>query len=306
MGDKLPGEMAAERGIMQIAFHLGAHMTDEDRLIRCLLRNREALAVEGIAIPGTAGYRSVLRRIAHEMRDRPTNAESQADLLEIFLEGEAAQRVVFSYELFLSNHRWAVAKNRLYPDAADKVRNLRRLFPEAQVSFYLAIRNPATFLPALVGDSRSGGHAQVMGSSEATALRWSDTVRRIREGAPDSELTVWCDEDTPLLWPEILRAVSGHGPEVRLAGAYDWYADFMSAEGLQRMTAWLDEHPPATDAQRRRILSAFLDKFALPEQVEVEAMLPDWDEATADVLSELYAQDIDLIATTPGITFLEP
>lgn len=291
---------------MQIAFHLGAHMTDEDRLIRCLLRNRAALALEEIAIPGTAGYRGVLRRIAHEMREYRTNAESQADLLEIFLEGETAQRVVFSFEMFLSNHRWAVVKNRLYPDAGDKVRNLRHLFPEAQVSFFLGIRNPATYLPALVGDSRSGGHAQVMGGTDASALRWSDTIRRMREGAPDAELTVWCDEDRPLLWPEILRAVSGHGPEVELTGVYDWYADFMSAEGLERMTAWLKDHPPATDAQRRRILSAFLDKFALPEQVEVEATLPDWDEATSDVLSELYAQDIDLIASMPGVNFLEP
>ena len=36
---------------MQVVFHIGAPCTDDDRLIKSLLRNREALARDGIAIP---------------------------------------------------------------------------------------------------------------------------------------------------------------------------------------------------------------------------------------------------------------
>ena len=45
-------------------------------------------------------------------------------------------------------------------------------------------------------------------------LRWSDTVRNIRIHNPGVPLTVWCDEDTPLIWPEVLQAVSGHAPAI--------------------------------------------------------------------------------------------
>ena len=36
---------------MRIVYHLGAHCTDEDRLVRCLLKNRAVLAEAGIAVP---------------------------------------------------------------------------------------------------------------------------------------------------------------------------------------------------------------------------------------------------------------
>ncbi len=37
---------------MEIVYHLGAHCTDEDRLLRCLLKNRGILAQQGIIVPG--------------------------------------------------------------------------------------------------------------------------------------------------------------------------------------------------------------------------------------------------------------
>lgn len=42
---------------MQVVFHMGAPCTDDDRLIQSLLKNREALAKQGIAVPTPALYR---------------------------------------------------------------------------------------------------------------------------------------------------------------------------------------------------------------------------------------------------------
>ncbi|HHX90319.1 MAG TPA: hypothetical protein GX700_11260 [Paracoccus sp.] len=291
---------------MEIAIHLGAHLTDEDRLIRCLMQNRAALGKQGISIPGTSRYRTMLRRTAHEMRDTATDAETQEALLDSLITEDAVERVVFSSDSFLSNHRWALGKGRIYPDAGAKVAGLRRLFPAARVEFFMAIRNPATFLPALVAHAGPGGAEQVMAGGDPLLLRWSETLARILEGAPGCRLCVWCDEDTPLLWPEILREVSGHADDMALDGVFDWYRDLVPAEGLVLMQNWLRTRPPMTDLQRRKVLSAFLDKFALPGALEAEAALPGWQADHAEILSELYAQDVDLIAQMPGVDFLEP
>ena len=48
---------------MRIVFHLGAHCTDDERLIRCLLKNRGLLAAQGIIVPGPAHYRSLIRTL---------------------------------------------------------------------------------------------------------------------------------------------------------------------------------------------------------------------------------------------------
>ena len=45
----------------------------------------------------------------------------------------------------------------------------------------------------------------------------------------------------------------------------------MSKEGMQRFAAYLKSHPDMTEIQKRRVISAFLDKFALEEEIEEES-----------------------------------
>lgn len=290
---------------MEIALHLGAHLTDEDQLIRCLMRNRALLESQGIAVPGTGTYRAQLRQLAFDLRDTPTNADTQEALLDGIIDMDEPRRVVFSNEGFLAQHQWVVVNSTFYPHAADRVTQLRRLFPEARVQVYMAIRDPASFLPALVRDSRSGGMQAVLGDSDPLDLRWSEMLTRVRAAAPDVPITVWCDEDTPLLWPEILRAVSGHDPASELEGWFAWYWELMTPERHEAMRRYFASTQMADDRQRRRVLSAMLDKFALPEATETVA-LPGWDEDYTDVLGTLYEQDLDVISTIPGVTLLEP
>lgn len=291
---------------MEIAFHLGVHLTDQDQLIRCLMRNRALLAEQGIAVPGVSSYRAQLPQLAHDMRDQPTNATTQDILLDGLVEADDVRRVVFSSESMLAQHRWVIGHDRFYPRADVRMGQLAHLFPEARVQAYLAIRNPATFLPALVADKRSGGIEQALKGCDPELLRWSELIARLRLAVPGMALTVWRDEDTALLWPEILRAVSGHAPGTELTGWFAWYWDLMTPKSHEAMRRWFQTNPSPDDLHRRRVLSAMLDKFALPEKTDADAALPGWDEAYVDVLSELYDQDVDAIAAMDGVTLLEP
>ncbi|MES2145513.1 MAG: hypothetical protein V4516_14445, partial [Pseudomonadota bacterium] len=60
---------------MQIVYHLGAHCTDEDRLLRCLLRNRGVLAERGVVVPGPARYRKLLRDTAIQLKGARASIE---------------------------------------------------------------------------------------------------------------------------------------------------------------------------------------------------------------------------------------
>ncbi|MCC0078692.1 MAG: hypothetical protein H6899_01790 [Rhodobacter sp.] len=291
---------------MEIAFHLGAHVTDRDHLVRCLMRNRPALLAQGIAIPGPGQYRQQLRKLAFALRDQETNADTQDEILDSMIEEDEVRRVVFSSEAFLSLPKWVVSANRLYHAAEDRIGMLRHLFPEARVELFLAIRNPATFLPALCADKTSGGVEQVLKDTDPLALRWSQTLARITEAHPDLPLTVWCDEDTPLLWPEVLRAVSGHAPDSVMDGWLAWYWDLVTPTGHAAMRRWFDNNPPSDDIARRKMLAALLARFVKPEVVETEDLLPGWTEDTLEALTAVYEEDLDLIASIPGVRLLEP
>ena len=291
---------------MEIAIHLGAHLTDEDHLVRCLMRNRPALAEVGIAVPGPGRYRQQLRELAHQMRDTPTNAETQEAVLDGILDEDGVDRIVLSWDGFLSMPQWVIGNGHLYHTAGGRVAQLARLFPEAEVSLFLAVRNPATFLPALVRTDPTGAVQRELEHCDLASLRWSTVVNRIVQTNPGLPLTVWCDEDVPLLWPEILRAVADHPPQLVLDGWLARYWEMVTPPAHDAMRRWFAAHPVSDDAHRRRVLATLLGRLARPEALEPESHLPGWTDDVVDTLSAIYDSDLDVIAAMPGVTLLEP
>lgn len=290
---------------MRIVYHLGAHFTDEERLLKCLGRNRDLLASHSIVVPNPKRYRSLLRETAIRLKGAAASVDDQALILEQIMEEDRADRLILSWESFMSLPAW-VLKDKLYPSAGERTRAFTQIFPQIEAEFHLGLRNPATFLPLLYERLKPASYAEFLAGADPFALRWSDVVEQILDANPDAPLTLWCDEDTPLIWPEVLRAVSGLPDDCVIEGEDDLLASLMSGEGLTRTNAYIASHPPQTVLQRRKIVSAFLDKFALPERIEMEFEMPGWTEDVVDELTELYEEDIARIAAMDEVTLLQP
>ncbi len=291
---------------MRIVYHLGAHCTDEERLIRCLWKNRTILGHQGIVVPGPTRYRALLRDTAITLKGRPASRDTQALVLDQIMDEDRADRLILSWDNFLSYPQWVIRDRRLYPAAGERIRAFTQIFPEIEAEFHLSIRSPASFLPALFTKQRGKPYAEFIGTADPRSLSWSRMVEEIRTLNPDAPLTIWCDEDTPLIWPEVLDAVSGHAPDTLLTDTEELLTGIMSPDGLARLNAYLAANPPASVTQRRRIVSAFLDKFALPDQIETEIELPGWDQDLLDDLEDGYRRDIARIRSMEGVTFLTP
>lgn len=291
---------------MRIVYHLGAHCTDEERLIRCLWKNRVVLGHQGIVVPGPTRYRALLRDTAITLKGRPASRDTQALVLDQIMDEDRADRLILSWDNFLSYPQWVIRDRRLYPAAGERIRAFTQIFPEIEAEFHLAIRSPASFLPALFTKQRGKPYEEFIGTADPRTLSWSRLVEEIRTLNPDAPLTIWCDEDTPLIWPEVLQTVSGHAPDTMLTETDELLASLMPTEGLARLNAYIADNPPASALQRRRIVSAFLDKFALPDQIETEIELPGWDQDLLDDLDDSYARDIARIRQMDGVTFLSP
>lgn len=290
---------------MRIVYHLGAHCTDEERLVRCLLKNRGLLAQQGIVVPAPTRYRKLLRDTAVQLKGGAATVETQALVLEQIMDEDLAERLVLSWDSFLSFPQW-VLRGQMYSFAGERIRAFTRIFPEIEAEFHLAIRNPATFLPALFEKQKGKTYEEFIEGSDPAALRWSDVVGQILRQNPGVPLVIWCDEDTPLIWPEVLQAVSGHDDAIELEETDELLSGIMSPEGMARMQNYMATHPAASIQQRRRIVSAFLDKFALKDKVEMEFTLPGWTEEMVDGMTARYAEDVALIRQMAGVTFIAP
>lgn len=291
---------------MEIVFHLGAHCTDRDELVRCLVRNKAALAEQGIAVPEPETYRQEMRQLAHEMASKPTDETTQEAVIDSLTQDDHATRIVLSNENHLAMAQWAVANDKLYPSAAERVAHLAHLFPSAQLTIAMGLRDPATLLPALYARLEPNGNAGELTSCDPGKLRWSDMVLRMQSAAPGLKLILWRDEDAPLIWPEILRTVSGHDPARDLTGWLAYYWSLTAPSYHDAMRRYFAKNPAVSDQHRRKVLATMLERFIRAEALEMDPLLPNWTDETVDALSAIYDEDIDVIASLPGVTFLEP
>ena len=290
---------------MEIAIHLGGHRTDDDLILRTLQRNGKRLQAAGIAVPPAGRARPAIRRAAQSARGAALSLEAQDALLSEILGGEGRpRRMLLSYEAFLGVYAKVLGGDRMYADAGQRATLLQGLFPEHRVSFFLGMRNPATLIPALYEASTVESFAAFVEGQDLQAMRWSDPVRAIRAACPDSPLTVWCNEDLPLVWPDVLETISGLG--AALDGEDAVLERVMTAQGIERLRAYLKDKPPLPRPMWRKVATAFLGKFADPDVTEPAIDQPGWTEGIIATLTAVYEDDMGRIADMPGVVFLRP
>ena len=301
----MPARGACER-TMEIVYHIGANCTDDDRLLKTLLKNTDAFSKQGIAVPGPSRYRAVIRETIQELDGGTPASDTRNVLLDTILDDVQADRLVMSNWGFICVPARIFEGGQFYHLAEGKVTGLRRLFPDDAVELHMGLRNPATFIPAVHAKQGKLDFASFMNGVDPLKLRWSDLIARIRTAVPDVPLTVWCNEDTPLIWSQIIRELSGVDPMTRIVGGFDLLQSLLSDEGMTRFKAYLTSHPPQTEMQKRRIIAAFLEKFGKSDAIEQEIDLPGWTQEMIEEMTAAYDADVRLIGRMEGVTLLTP
>ncbi|MFN7003235.1 MAG: hypothetical protein ACK4NW_07355 [Roseinatronobacter sp.] len=291
---------------MEIALHLGAHLTDETQLRDCLLQNSDRLSGHGILVPRARDYLNLIIEAANHISSGHGAPGIFERLMVSVNATDDTRRLVLSAPGLLAKLPESLSETEFYPGVERRVKALRHIFSGHDVTLYLAIRNPASFVPAYLG----AGRVQSKGADDlvvqAEQLRWSDLVATLHRHWPEARLTIWCDEDTPFIWHRVLRLVAGHEPEDEFAHSFDWFNSVLREGAAEKLADYLDAAPPVDEAHRQQVIAAFLDKFSDAEKLEIDASVTGWDEDRIDLLSELYEDDTDTIRAMPGVTFLEP
>lgn len=291
---------------MQLVLHAGAHFTEEERLVRCLLRNKEDFSRRGIAVPGPSKYRTILRETLAAMQDHAPVPDARDVLLDMILDDEAADRMILSHLFLFGAPRACVRGGMMYDGAPQRLRQLASLFPDDRIELFLAMRNPATFLPSLLTAAPQHDMNSFLRGANPFEIRWSNTFSAIRSEVPEVTITTWCFEDMPLLWAEIIRAMAGLEPGEKIIGGFDLLSDIMSPEGMQQFRAYLKTHPTMSDVQKRRVMSEFLSRYVIEEAIEEELVAPGWTDATIETLTTIYDEDMSSVARIPGVRFIAP
>lgn len=293
---------------MKLIFHVGAHCTDDDRIVKALLRNAGPFLAQKIAVPGPSRYRRLLTNTIRAMDERQPAPDAREVLLDTILDEdyEKVSRLVLSHDHFFGHPKYAVKGPRFYPSVEMKLARLAQLFDGDEIELFLALRDPGTFLPAAFATVRDEPWSDFIHRVDLANLRWSELLLRLRATLPEIPITVWCNEDSPLIFGELIKNMAGLPVDAKINGSFDLLMQIMTREGMQRFRDFLKQYPTMPEPQRRKVMIAFLEKYANEDEVEEELDLPGWSEELMDTLTDLYEEDVDAIAEIPGVTLIEP
>ncbi|MEM7076382.1 MAG: hypothetical protein AAGA28_16295 [Pseudomonadota bacterium] len=291
---------------MQVVIHAGAHFTDEDRLVTTLEADAGSLAEHGVCVPEPRLYRKLMRDLfqaAVDSRLAPGTRDIVLDALDV---EHTAHRLILSNHSFFGTPKMAVGRGLFYPGSELRLATLQEIFDQDELTLALALRNPATYLPALFARTPHDSMEAFLNEFDPWEFRWSETIARLHAAFPDMPILLWCNEDTPLVWARVLRAVTGLTDRDPVPGEFDLLEGIMTDTGFHRLRSYLSTHDDLTEPQRQRVKLAFLDKFVQIEEIEEELDLPGWDDDIVDELSEAYDQDVEALSQMPGITMISP
>jgi hypothetical protein len=277
-------------------------------LLKTLLRNREALRPTGVAIPGPGKYRKLISEMLNALGAGDPAPGARDVLVDSILDEDPGQvdRLVLSHENLFSVPKIAFQGGTVYRRAEQRLRTMQRVFVDDALELFISVRNPATFLPALLASTPHTSMDALLNGMDPAQLRWADFLARVTGALPGVPVTVWCDEDSPLIWGELVREIAGLEAGYPIIGAYSRMADITTQEGMERFRAYVDERPELTEVQVRRIMVAFLDKFAEPTKIEDEVDVPGWTDQLVEDLTEIYEEDMFELARLPGVTLIAP
>jgi hypothetical protein len=222
------------------------------------------------------------------------------------IDDREVDRLIFSDPQLVSIHRLVVVGPQIWPMIERQVAAMRGLFPSASPEIFIALRDPATLIPALFDASKFTDFAEFTQNMQPHAATWSEMLRRLRMAHPDVPVTVWCNEDTPLLWGQILHEITDTPFGYPLRGGDDLIETIMDPTGFKRLQRYLADNPAHSEIQRRRIVGTFLDRYALDTAIEEELDLPGWTPELIETLTLAYEDDMAEIARIPGVTLLAP
>ena len=287
---------------MEIVFHIGVHRSGSRELVRSLLNHRDILQAQQIAVPGPSRYKELIGQAANTLRGQLGDADTRETILGASLDIDDAERIIFSNESFICLPLKALEERRFYARAF-KSEWLRNLFHYDEVEFAISLKNPVSFLSEMYSVYASNGlnWEDTFTTQSLHAMRWSHFVQDVRRYNPETQITVWCQEDTPLTWAEVIKEVSGHDPYTDLDVDNDILATIMHREGMRKMRAQFEASPPQSEAERRHIVAEYLDQYVVPGRVEETIEIPGWTDRDTEIATEAYEEDIDAIADMPGV-----
>lgn len=291
---------------MQIILHCGVFSSDTPLLLSALEENCTLELPYKTQVCDPESTRDILRKILRAGRENQLPEDSRDILLEMANVASDTQRVVIANPAMLGTYQDFVAPGQFFPNAVDYVKVVRQIFSNDELAISYAMRNPATLLSSIITGSQSRVANKILSAADPAGLLWSELAHRLSTAFPDIHLTIWYNEDNPVIWRDILSILLDipENQPVRKVYAPMW--KILSEDSMNKFRAYMAKHPGMIASQERRVIATFVEKFADPDALNEEINVDGWTQDYVDMLTAQYEADQAAVAAVPGVRLILP
>lgn len=290
---------------MQVAIHAGAAFTDEGLVLRSLQRNTGALHQNGASVFGPRRYRQIFEPAFAAIENQDEIGAAMEMLRAGLRSAPKVDRLIYSCASFAGDVGNALDDGQLYPNAGRRMELLEKSFPDHEIELCMGFLSPGRFIPKALMSLPEQSRLDKMRSTDISCLSWISMVEDIRDLAPNVKITLWSNEDAPLIWGDIVRAIAALPSDNTLVDEFDLLLSLLDDSGKSKGLALIDQSLEQ-DEHLRDDLATVLEEHAKTELTTEELDLPDWSMEIVDAFAELYAQDMDRLESMPGVQVLKP
>ncbi|MFV0302804.1 MAG: hypothetical protein ACK5IP_18370 [Paracoccus sp. (in: a-proteobacteria)] len=291
---------------MQIVYHMRVHGTDDDRMVKSLLMNRDWLHENDTEVLTPNRLRGVLDEALAALQGGSATPGMEQIMLDAILESDHPERVICSIPGFIGVMSKVIAPEGLYPGAPARMAAMANLFPSSETEFFLALKNPVTLLQSLFMMTPGRNYEQLVQGVDPAGLRWAPTVQRMVQSLQGRRLVIWRHEDSPLVWPEIIRLIAQMPADAPLKDGLNFVHELLSEAGRDSLAEAMAERDQLSIAARRDLCIQHLARYGLVGRVEEEVTMPGWTQEMVDEMTRQYHADMAEIAVLPGVEYVMP
>lgn len=291
----------------RITFHIGMHHTNSQLLTRFAKTNGKRLQENDVYVPPARRARKTLTAMLTQLDGLPPIASEEQHLLGELLDKSTSSHLFLNDEGRAGAMRDLFSGDVFYEGIETRLAPVAELFSTSDLRFSLTLVNPAILLHRAL-ESGDAPHKlrSFVEATDPTLIRWRPVIQRLRDVFPEIPLTIWCDEDTPLVWYRLLKTLFNLPTPTDMNSLLLPIEPLLKEEGVARLKAYLVNFPPKTERQYARLALLFLEKYGTEEALAPRCDIPGWDDDVIERVSDNYEDDIALLAQDEGITFLLP
>lgn len=288
---------------MQIAFHIGLPGTDDDRIVRTLDANRDALRRAHTELCPNDVNEPILNEALSALKGGIAPPDLEEVLYDALIEQEGTERLLLSRSSLIGVARRVFDGETLGQIFPEKMRMLANTVPSAEVEFFLALKNPAAHASHVL--SRIGRiPPELRARLKPEMMRWAPALRAMLPEIGRRRLVVWCSEDMPLIFPEVVRRFAGVPADLPLSQENPLLEALLTKPAYDALSAQLAPLAPTDIGRRRALTSAALIEGHDPAAIDVTVDNLGWDQSVIDDITAAYDADMAEIAALPGVEFI--